>query len=444
MGGWSTLIHPPTKGPRANPALSHPRGAVMPRPDRRDPSGPRPGRPTPAPPALLFGPEERLPGWDILNEYRDPLGSVLWQTLQDVLLWAGTPSDKRGELFTQGALRRRLANVWNAVPYAELQMLITRLSTAMIADPGTADTKWVADQCRRIAQWAESSERTGTALAFTQAAALVFPVDALHAVDTGLLALRRGDETRAETWFRRAVVLGRRAGGGAAQARAYLELGRLLTRRNQPQSARRFLLTALNQSRRRGLRDNFAAAAHELFELAREGKITDDPIPFASAAMRAYGAAHPQAPELVKAWARHQFIKLPPERLLGEPDQPQPFQGPPPARAYLLALIAREAAEAGLATEYDWAWDAAWRLIERRGKEGAGRHVRTYLELATASAGLQRWERAEITGRMALEAALARKDATASNEVEQFLKSLWKQRGGMGWIGHPPGFDRPP
>lgn len=408
-------------------------------PERGGGAGKRPGRPSPPPPALLYGPGETLAGSDVLDELREPGGVLLWQTLRDVLLWAGARPGSRAGLFASGALQRKLARIRSAVGGAEVQALLTRLCTLVMEDPAAAGRE-VASACRAIARWAEAEGMLGTALAYSQAAALAHPAGASHAVETGLLALRRGETARAESWFRRAVVLGRRVGGKPAQARAQVELGHLAARRGSPLQARRLHLAAMRSSRRFGLRDTFGAAAHALFDLARERAIPDDPDPYARAAMRVYGAAHPRAPELVRAWARWRMAHHPPLPVLGGPGDPQPFQGPPAARAYLLSQVAREAAAAANEQEFDRAWDAVWRLTERGStRHGGVQRSRTLLELARAAADLRRWEDAGYAGQAALDLAVSREDPGARGEVEEFLRSLRERRGGRDRMGRPHG-----
>ncbi|HEV2150507.1 MAG TPA: hypothetical protein VGR37_24115, partial [Longimicrobiaceae bacterium] len=109
-----------------------------------------------------------------------------------------------------------------------------------------------------------------------------------------------------------------------------------------------------------------------------------------------------------------------------------------------LAVVARAAAEAGAAAEFDRASERAWDLLGRHtAREAGGGRGRAFLELARAAAVAERWPLAEHAGQRALEVALARGDDQEADEAERFLRDLWEQTGGMRWIGRPHGPQRP-
>ncbi|HEU0301754.1 MAG TPA: hypothetical protein VFR37_20035, partial [Longimicrobium sp.] len=60
------------------------------------------------PPALAHG-GESLEGAQVLDEVRDPLGLLLWETYRDVALWTSTPKKDRVRLFAAGAAAARRA-----------------------------------------------------------------------------------------------------------------------------------------------------------------------------------------------------------------------------------------------------------------------------------------------------------------------------------------------
>lgn len=398
----------------------------------------RAGRPSPPPPAVLHGPWETLEGAEILDELRGPLGALLWQTLQDVHLWAGTPPAERHGLFAGGAMQRRMAMLWAVPAEPELKALLTDLA-GLPGDPAAARPGDVAAACRLLAGWAEERGVIGTALAFAQAAALAHPADAAAALETALLALRRGEEARGESWLRRAVGLARRSRDCATYARADLELGRLYARRGAPLPALRFYLFALRRARRSGLRETAKAALNALLDLVHQVGAPAHEETLVGAALRACGASHPHAPELLRRWVRLRLARDPSAPLL-EADAPVPPRGPATARAYLLAVLAREAAGADAAESFERAWSAAWQILESSPADARGGLLaRALLELAHAAADAGRWPWAEYAGQRALEIAMQLDDAELRAEVERFLAALWGRTGGMGWIGHPHG-----
>lgn len=396
----------------------------------------REGRPSPPPPAILHAPGETLAGAGILDELREPLGTVLWQTLQDVLLWASAPPPERAGLFADGAGKRRLTAIWTVDEHPGLQRPLMKLGR-LLEDPASVRPHEVAEACRRIVEEGRRRGAAGTALAFAQAAALADPADATAALETGTLAAQRGEEARAESWLRRAVVLARRRGNGAAYARACLELGHLYARREAPSAALRAYLRALRHARRKGVHRARKAALDALFDLAPQLRAPDDADALSRAALGAGGTAHPRAPELLRGWVRRRLARGPEARLPEVADLLLAVRGPAAARAHLLAILAREAAFAGAREAFERAWNEAGEILEQPGTAETIRGTQALMELTHAAMEAQVWPRAEYAGQRALESALRREDAEALAEVEALLTSLWRRTGRMGMIGTP-------
>jgi len=206
-------------------------------------------------------------GTTILDEFPEPAGGVLWQTLRDVHLWVRAAPAERTGLFSGDALRGRLAMLMAHLVDPDLRAPLVRLGFLLLGKPAKAEAKRVAAECRRVVEWAERRAALGTALAFAQAAALAAPADAALALETGILAVARGEEARAESWLRRALVLARREGDRSAHARACLELGDLYAGRDSVLLARGFYLRALGQGRRKGRWEVRGAALRGLSQL---------------------------------------------------------------------------------------------------------------------------------------------------------------------------------
>jgi len=362
-------------------------------------------------------------GMEVLNELRSPLGVLLWQTVQDVHLWAGAPPPRRGELFAPRALDGRLALVRSAGAGAELCAPLAALTT-LVRDPAAAAPGEVSDACRRVARWAEGRGLPGTALAYAQAAAVAAPEDAAAALVTARLASERGEDARAESWLRRATALARRSGDGVAYADARLALGHLYARRGDAATARRLYLFALRRARRSGLRRVRAEALHALFDLACTGGISDDADALAQRALRSYGTRHPRAAELLRAWTRHRLVRGVGVPFPGGSWRPTRLRGRAPVRALLLSAVARGAAGAGARSDFEQAWEAAWGILGGGSPPPRGRDARTLLELAHAAAEMEQWGRAEEAARRAREAALRGGDREAHAEVDRFLLRL--------------------
>lgn len=370
---------------------------------------------SPAPPAILFGPDEVFTGTSIVQEFQEQAGTVLWQAVRDVVLWSSSPRDRRASLFARSALSRTLKRVKRATAAApELRAMLVELNTAVLGGAGTPETVAAASLC--VSQWAEDHERLATALAYAQAAALANPTDAGAAVSVGRLAAIRGENPRAETWYRRAAVLARRTNAHEAQVLAQCGIAQLLAIRSETVAARRHFLFSYRRAQRHGFRELIGPPLQELLELALRAPLpTDDPEDWARTALRAYGPSHPAVPRVTALWARFRLTRTPPVPVLDTED-PIPLRGTRPERAQLLAILAREAAAAGVLSEYEAAWRESQSLLDATADTPPHeREVTALMQLAEAARAAGHWDRAVEVAEEALRRAReADLDATAA------------------------------
>ncbi len=312
------------------------------RPTRR----PRPQRRWHLPPPLLHGPEA-LEGGQVLQEVPGELGVALWQAMRDVMLWAQAPAGERAAVFAPGAQRRKpeLGGGDGAGSGEVLESL--RQLSALVANPGGTNPTVVSLACRQVAQWAEAGGRPATALAFAQAASLSVPGDVGAAYSIARLAHTTGDAARAEVWYRRAVGLARRTREWRLYSRSFRGLGMLARERGDGTAARYHLVRALRGGRRGGMRQEQAAALHELFLLAVEVGRFEEADRLAVAAFQAYGSRdarlRPLARDVVEAWLRQGRVEEA-TPLLEALGMEVPSAGPPPAPVQLPVTLRRAAA----------------------------------------------------------------------------------------------------
>ena len=403
-------------------------------PSRTSLSPRRPGRVSPPPPAILHGLHEPLEGLRVLDENRTPLGAVLWQALRDVKLWAGTPQTDRASLFRPDCHLARRAAVAALPPDPALAVPLETF-TSLLADPAAADPEGVALACQRAARWAEGHARPGTALAFAQAAALASPRSAAAALETGRLALEAGEVPRAESWFRRAIGLGRRGGDRVSLCQGCVYVAELHAARGELEVARVLYLRALRGARRGGLKEIRAQALHGLFRVeAARGKGPEAEA-FARAALRAHRRRHPRlsrvAREVAAFWSereRHDLAAAALRLLLPQLRRPS-------ERVPVLASLARACARAGDAEGYCEAAREAWEIVNDA--DGRAEHARPLMELAHGAVALREWEGAERAAQRALEAAVCSKDTGVERAAEALLASVWTSAGGMRWGAAP-------
>ena len=217
------------------------------RPPRRE------GRPSPPPPAILFGRGQRFLGFEVVEEIPGGLGVVLWQAVRDATLWMGAGRWERGRLFSPRA-RTRYERALEGVELPARLVGPVRAIAVVLSEAATVDSGSLQLACAEASRWAEDAGALGTALAFMQAAALAPGRSAPAAFHTARLAGLRDERARAEAWARRAVVLGRWEGDRLTRWRAYLLLARLAERRGDTGEAERLDLLAAHVAK--GLRSD--------------------------------------------------------------------------------------------------------------------------------------------------------------------------------------------
>lgn len=375
------------------------------------------------PPPLLHG-AEALEGGDVLQEISGPAGGVLWQALRDVVLWAQTPPEDRPALFVPGAQDRRLATRTATGLEAEIVDALHSLGE-VVGKPAEADPEMVASACRQIAQWAEARGSLGTALAFSQDAALACPADAAAAFTVGRIARIAADYARAEVWFRRAIGLARQARDWRLYSRAFRGLGHLHWQRGNFPTARRFYMRALRGARRGGMRHEQGQALHDLFVLHVDMGRHEEAERFARSAFEAYGPRSTRLPMLAHDvaywWMSEGYFA----RALKLFQVLLPTLSQPMDRLFALTNAARAAGGVGDAALFEAQWEEALNsLADSALAEG---EARALLELAHGASSLGQWKRAAEAAERALAVASKRGEAKSRVTAEALLEWVNRQ-----------------
>lgn len=341
---------------------------------------------------------ELLEGVEVLSEVTGETAVLLWKALRNVTLWASASTHDRQELFAPGARQRRMAEIVTAPLDVSLRVPLENL-TAILEEPQNVRREGVALACRQIAQWACTRGAHATELAFIQGAALSCPADADLAFQVGRLTRSRGELARAESWYRRAIMLGRQTGSWSAYARGFHNLGIMARQRGNFPLAKRHGLKAERAAGRHGLTEIRAMALHELFAVSVECDDASTAQRYATEAYRAYGASHPYvrylAHDLCCLWMREgQF-----QRALPVLDTLVPLFA---EDERLLIASNRVRACGGIAdrVSFQEAWRDAVALLERFQTHGVVGEA--MLSLARGATGVGEWERAETMANQAL------------------------------------------
>ncbi|HEU4452923.1 MAG TPA: tetratricopeptide repeat protein [Longimicrobium sp.] len=386
----------------------------------------RPPRRWRTPPPLTRGSAETLEGMEILREVGGESGLLLWQSYRNVMFWATAEPEERAALFAPEAGRRRLAELLTADVPGEIADSLVEIGQMMDAPEATTGES-IANATRSIADWAERAGHEATALAYTQAAALSAPRDATIALAVGQIARRRGEQARAETWFRHAIMIGRQTGDWESYARAYIALGNMLLQRGNFPGAHRMHIKALRAARRKGLTPIQGMAAHDLFVIATETGRNAQAEEYARRAMRAYGSEHEYLPvlahDLAYYWMNQGYFAQVMPIFLSLEDR---FEHEPGTKIAVRAHIARAAGGIGDRTTFRRYFTETVRMAKEPVYESRISDV--FLELAMGASSLGEWDRAEQAAERALEAAQERGQAKVALEAESVLDSVRRGR----------------
>jgi tetratricopeptide (TPR) repeat protein len=367
---------------------------------------------------------ELLEGVEVLSEVSGETAVLLWKSLRNVTLWASASVQEQGELFTSGARQRRLAELLAADLDPTLRGPLESLTT-LLDDPLRIRREVVAVACRQIAQWASTRGSFNTELAFVQAAALVNPADADLALHVGRLSRARGEMARAESWFRRAIMLGRQSGSWNAYSRGFLSLGIMARTRGNFPGARRLHLKALRAAARHGLTELRAMSLHELFIVSMECDDASTAQRYADQAYHTYGKQHPNirylAHDLCSLWMREgQFRRALPVLTSLAPLFPEE------ERLVIATNVVRAAGGLGDHEAFKSAWARAVPLLESF--QTAGVAGEPLLALARGATGVGEWELARTMAERALASGTQSRNGKLIFEAESVLAFAQSRR----------------
>ena len=387
----------------------------------------RPARLWVIPPGLMTH-EEPFEGHRVLDEVRTPLGVTLWEFIRDVDLWATTPPESRARLFVSGLIKRRrerIAALGAAREIREPLETICRGLDGRLRDGG----KLISRACHILSRWATDQGLPRTAVAFAQSAALATPELAAPAYIVGVLARRTAEWRLSDTWFRRAMALGRRGGEWEHYGNACLGLGSLHRDRGDLAAARTWYLKALRISRRKGLWDVRAKALHDLFLITAAAELPGEAEIWARRAFRAYGPRHPRLIPLAHDVARFWLSQRHYEESLRVFRAVLSHVHRVPERRLATSHMALAAAGAGDRLTFASMWSETWRLVDEY--DDTERVAETLIALAEGAKALGDPDRGSLAANHALKVAVGRGEAAYRKTAEQLLESLRTMAAGV-------------
>lgn len=392
----------------------------------------RPSRLWVVPPGLMSH-DEPFEGYRVLDEVRSALGVTLWQFLRDTDLWSTTRPHDRGRLFVTGLARRRLERLATIGTARELRGPLEIIGRALDGRTRNAGPQ-VTLACHTLSRWAADQGLPHTALAFAQSGALATPEEPGPAYIVGLLARRNAEYRRAETWFRRALALGRRAGDWRHYGLACIGLGNLYRQRGDYPTARVWFVKALRIARRRGLYEVRPMAMHDLFCIAMNGGHNTEAEQWAKRAFRAYGPRHARLLALAHDVARFWLVERRYEEALRVFRAVLPHVDRVAERRVVMANLARAAAGLGDRLSFAAMWSETWRLVDEY--EDSESVAEALAILAEGAAAIGDPDRAQLAATHAVKMARQRNESEHRLTAERVLDSLRTIK--VGVVNPPP------
>lgn len=379
----------------------------------------RPSRRWVVPPGLRYT-DEPFDGFAVVDELRNALGLLLWQSLRDVDLWSATEPEEHPLLFAPGAADRRRIELASLPEARAVQSPLLAIARLLDGEPAHASD--LTETCLAVSRWAISTGYRRTALAFGEAAAVVSPHDAEAAYWVGYLSRRAAQYRRAETWYRRTIGLARRNDDWKSYGMAYCGWANLLIQRGDYAGARDKLMVALRAARRHGLWNIKPLALHDLCCIAIRNGNAEEVTSFARKAVRAYGRRHPRvvalAHDVAFFWMLQGYFApaLRVFRAVAVHVEDRPH------RLLALSSVARAAGGVGDRFTYNEAWADTWQLIDS--SEDTEKVAEALVNLAHGAAGIGDRDRANIAAGQALTVALQRKEPEQRSAAEAILNAL--------------------
>ena len=363
---------------------------------------------------------EPFEGFAVVDELRNGLGLLLWQSLRDVDLWSATPPEERMTLFAAGAAERRRVELAAMPEAGPVQSPL--LAIAWLLEDGGGRMPDLSESCLAVSRWAIGQGHRRTALAFGEAAAVAAPQDAGAAYWVGYLSRRAADYRRAETWYRRAIGLARRTDDWKSYGLAYCGWANLMIQRGDYPAARDKLLIALRAARRHGLWSIKPLALHDLCCIAIHDGNTEEVTSYARRAFRAYGRRHPRvvalAHDVAFFWMLQGYF-APALRVFRAVAG---YVTDHPHRLLAQSSVARAAGGVGDRFSYNEAWADTWRLIDAT--HDTEKVAEALVNLAHGAASIGDRDRATIAAGQALTVALQRQEAEQRDAAESLLNAL--------------------
>lgn len=333
-------------------------------------------------------PEGDVAGAEVLAELGPEHAVLLFRVLRITHAWAADAG--ASGWYDAEVLRSLEEEVLTSGADEHLRSAVAVLLGELV-DPATTDSSRLSLCCLQICEWAKEQGAEKTSLAFSRAAALVWPTNGALAYLAGRRYRAAGQMKEADLWLRRAARVALWYSDWDTYGRALNSLGNLAYRLGSFPRARSYLARALRIAERHGLRTLEGEIYHDIFTVAYISGEGNDAEVFARAAYERYLPAHERLPALAYDVAYYWLIKGHAARAL---TVFQSLSFADPERGFqVLAASARAAGALGNRAAFEEAWRSAAALLNSITDQGT--LAAALRDLGYGAGHLEDWDRAE-------------------------------------------------
>jgi tetratricopeptide (TPR) repeat protein len=274
-----------------------------------------------------------------------------------------------------------------------------------LVDPAATDVARLSLCCLQICEWAKERGAAKTSLAFSRAAALVWPTNGALAYLAGRRYRSAGQMKEADLWLRRAARVALWYSDWETYARVLTSLGTTAYRQGDYPLSRAYLDRALRVADRHGLRTLAGEIYHDRFTVAYISEEKRGAEEFARAALERYLPFHERLRALEYDFAYYWLTRGYAAKALDALRALLPHFPQPAHRLQVVSASTRAAGALGDRAAFDEFWAAAWTLMAELA--ACAILPAAVLDLGYGAGHVQQWEHAETAFQRAREISRA-------------------------------------
>lgn len=361
-------------------------------------------------------------GGVILSELPDTCGATVLRVYRLLLAWIQGP-ELSGEILDPAELRQ----LEEEILHSDLDQEITAPLATIVGEliqPDQADIAMISWSCLVFNEWLLEIGADETHLLFGEAAALAWPNHARYAWIAGKLFRRSGKLREAEAWLKRALRVAVWNLDSETQNLALNSLGNIYAQQGRYKEGMRYLTQAHRHALRERLSERQAAVVHDLFLLYSWLGEHSRAEALAAQALVLYGPDHEMLPklahDLAHLWNNQGKFSL----ALPVLRQLEPHFSAPEDRLRVLASEARAAGACLDHEVFDEAFEEAFRIVQKGGRDVEPVLPTTLVELGWGAASIGDWTKARTALQLGLDAAGKRFEHDAAVQAELALEMV--------------------